>query len=289
MPFGLCNAPATFQRLMTTVLHGLIPHTCLDYLDGIIVHAPSFHRELSRLRQVLERLKSAGLIVRPSKCRQFQSSVVYLGHTFSSAGVAPNHQKTEAVSDWPTPASPTKVRQFLGFVSYYRRFIQNFSEIAKPLHALTHKHASFGWSPETQASFDKLKSCLLSAPVLGYPDPSREFILDTDARDVAIGAVLSQLDEQGRETVIAYGSATLSKSQRNYTATNRECYAVVHFCESFRHYLLGSKFTLRTDHAALVWLASFKSPDGMPARWIERLSIFTYEIVHRPGKTSQKC
>ena len=284
MPFGLCNAPATFQRLMTTVLHGLIPHTCLDYLDDIIVHAPSFRSELSRLRQVFERLKSAGLKVRPSKCRLFQSSVVYLGHTFSSAGVAPNRQKTEAVSDWPTPTSPTKVRQFLGFVSYYRRFIQNFSEIAKPLHALTHKHASFVWSPETQASFDKLKSCLLSSPVLGYPDPSREFILDTDASDVAIGAVLSQLDDQGRETVIAYGSATLSKSQRNYTATNRECYAVVHFCESFRHYLLGSKFTLRTDHAALVWLASFKSPDGMLARWIERLSIFTYEIVHRPGK-----
>ena len=166
----------------------------------------------------------------------------------------------------------------------YRRFIQIFSEIAKPFRALTHKHASFVWSPETQASVDKLKSCLLSAPVLGYPDPPHEFILDTDASDVAIAAVFSQLDDQGRETVIAYGSATLSKSQRDYTATNRECYAVVHFCESFRHYLVGSKFTLRTDHAALVCLASFKSPDSMLACWIERLSIFTYDINHRPGK-----
>eukprot|EP00117_Sycon_ciliatum_P011053 scpid10434/ scgid12689/ Retrovirus-related Pol polyprotein from transposon 412; Protease; Reverse transcriptase; Endonuclease len=283
MPFGLCNAPATFQRLMTTVLQGLIPDVCLDYLDDIIVHAQSFNTQLTRLRSVFERLKSAGLKVRPSKCRLFQPSVVYLGHTFSAEGVAPNRQKTAAVREWPTPDSSTKVRQFLGFVSYYRRFIQNFSAVAKPLLRLTHKNVPFVWSSEAQSSFDRLKSCLLSAPVLGYPDSSRAFILDTDASDYAIGAVLSQADDQGREVVIAYGSATLSKSRKNYTATNRECFAVVHFCESFRHYLLGSKFTLRTDHAALVWLASFKSPDGMLARWIERLSIFDYNIVHRPG------
>ena len=284
MPFGLCNAPATFQRLMTTVLHGLIPDTCLDYLDDIIVPSPSFSDQLQRLRRVFERLRSAGLKVRPAKCRLFQSSVTYLGHTFSAAGVAPNRQKTDAVREWPTPDSPTKVRQFLGFVSYYRRYIPNFSGVARPLHELTQKRVAFAWSDKAQSAFDKLKSSLLSAPILQYPNPARKFILDTDASDFAMGAVLSQLDDQGSEVVIAYASSTLSSSQRSYTATNRECLAVVHFCEHFRHYLLGSRFTLRTDHAALVWLASFKSPDGMLARWIERLSVFDYEIVHRPGR-----
>ena len=254
MPFGLCNAPATFQRLMTTVLHGLIPDTCLDYLDDIIVPSPSFSDQLQRLRRVFERLRSAGLKVRPAKCRLFQSSVPYLGHTFSAAGVAPNRQKTDAVREWPTPDSPTKVRQFLRFVSYYRRYIPNFSGVARPLHELTQKRVAFAWSDKAQSAFDTLKSRLLSAPILQYPNPARNFILDTDASDFAMGAVLSQLDDQGSEVVIAYASSTLSSSQRSYTATNRECLAVVHFCEHFRHYLLGSRFTLRTDHAAWVGL-----------------------------------
>lgn len=284
MPFGLCNAPATFQRLMTTVLHGLIPDTCLDYLDDVIVYGCTFDEQLHRLRLVFARLKSAGLKVRPAKCRLIRTSVTYLGHVFTAAGVTPNPDKTVAVRNWPVPSTPSKVRQFLGFASYYRRFIKEFAAVAKPLTLLTQKSVSFEWSPAAQSAFESLKLSLLSPPVLAYPDQSREFLLDTDASDVAIGAVLSQKDVQGREVVIAYGSSTLSKSQRNYTATNRECYAVVYFCEAYRHYLLGKRFTLRTDHAALVWLSSFKSPDGMMARWIERLSVFDYCVVHRPGR-----
>ena len=283
IPFGLCNAPATFQRLMNAVLGDLIPSTCLVYLDDIIVFSRTFKEHLQRLRSVLDRLREARLKVKPSKCSLVNSSVGYLGHVFSADGVRPDLAKIKAVSTWKQPTSITGVRQFLGFASYYRRFIHDFAKIATPLHALTRKHSTFAWPPEAQNAFDQLRQHLSSAPVLAYPDADKSFILDTDASDHAIGAVLSQIGSDGAEHPIAYASKTLSSGQRNYTTTKRELLAVIEFTHYFRHYLLGATFLLRTDHKALLWLSSFKNPDGIVARWIERLSAFDYETRHRPG------
>ena len=274
-----CYFPAPDE----SVLGDLVPSICLVYLDDIIVFSRTFEEHLERLRLVLNRLRDAHLKVKPSKCSLVKSSVGYLGHVFSADGVRPDLAKINAVATWKQPTSITGVRQFLGFASYYRRFIQDFAKIATPLHALTKKHSTFSWPPAAQTAFDQLRQHLISAPVLVYPDASKPFILDTDASDHAIGGVLSQIDPDGAEHPIAYASKTLSSGQRNYTTTKRELLAVVEFTHYFRHYLLGAKFLLRTDHKALLWLSSFKNPDGIVARWVERLSAFDYDVQHRPG------
>ena len=175
----------------------------------------------------------------------------------------------------------TEIKRFLGLCSYYRRFVKDFATVAKPLTRLTEKNVPFTWSEAEQNSFDTLKD-LTSTPVMAYPDSSATFILDTDASNVGIGAVLSQIIE-GEERVIAYGSRILTKAERQYCITRRELLAVVHFSRYFRHYLTGRKFILRTDHASLRWLKSFKEPEGQLARWLEVLDTFDFDLQHRPG------
>ena len=237
MPFGLCNAPATFQRLMERVLMGLQWEQCLIYLDDIIVFGKTFEETLDRLRRVLNRLKAAGLKLKPSKCRWFQRSVTYLGLVVSGEGIKCDPEKIEKVQNWPVPKTVPQVRAFIGIASYYRKFIPNFSEICAPLTNLTRKDIPYLWSEECQASFDTLKTKLTTASILSYPTPDEgPFILDTDASNTGIGAVLSQV-QGGEELVIAYASHTLNDAEINYCTTKKELLAVVYAVEHFRHYL----------------------------------------------------
>ena len=176
--------------------------------------------------------------------------VSFLGHIISDEGDATEPEKVNAVQEWPVPISQTEIRSFLGLCGYYRRFIKGYAEIAKPLHTLTEKGRPFVWTEECQYSFDKLKKCLTEAPVLAFPDFTKEFILDTDASGNSIGAVLSQKID-GKERVICFGSRTLSKCERRHSITRREMLSVFYFIGRFRHYLLGRKFVIRTDHSAL--------------------------------------
>ena len=284
MPFGLCNAPATFQRLMDLVLAGLQWSQCLVYIDDVIVLGRTFQEHLDNLQEVFQRLRSAGLRLKPSKCAFFQRSVTYLGHVVSREGISADPGKVRKVASWPVPTSPKEVQRFLGFASYYRRFIKNFAAVAKPLHRLTEKGAPFRWTADCKHAFQELRQRLTSTPVLAHPDFNRPFVLDTDASDTGIGAVLSQVDEGGKERVIAYGSRLLSKPERNYCVTRRELLAVVTFVRQFRPYLMGQRFLLRTDHGSLTWLRNFKDPEGQLARWLEILQQFDFEIVHRRGR-----
>eukprot|EP00731_Ephydatia_muelleri_P006147 Em0003g395a len=284
MPFGLCNAPATFQRLMDMILAGLQWNRCLVYLDDVIIIGRTFLDHLTNLSMVFERIRQAGLKLQPSKCKLCRKEVTFLGHIVSQDGIATDHSKTEQVSKWPVPSSCTEVQRFLGLANYYRRFVQDFAAMAKPLHRLTERNAQFRWTTECQRAFDKLKSCLVSAPILAFPDFTRPFILDTDASDMGIGAVLSQIHDDGSEHVVSYASRVLSKPERNYCVTRRELLAVVTFVQHFRPYLLGREFTLRTDHGALKWLATFREPEGQIARWIEQLQEYTFTILHRAGQ-----
>ncbi|XP_063050302.1 uncharacterized protein LOC134445147 [Engraulis encrasicolus] len=283
MPFGLCNAPATFQRLMDRVLAGMQWETCLVYLDDIIVLGRNVPEMLHRLSQVFDRLLQANLKLKPAKCCLFRRQVAYLGHVVSEEGVASDPAKVQKVQEWPTPTSVQEVRQFVGLASYYRRFVQDFATVAGPLHALTKKYARFHWTAECQQAFDQLKRLLTTAPVLGYPLDQGNMVLDTDASDVGIGAVLSQV-QLGRERVLAYGSRRLSKTEQNYCTTRRELLAVVEFTSHFRQYLLGRSFTVRTDHSSLRWLTKMREPEGQLARWLERLGEYDFNIVHRPGR-----
>lgn len=282
MPFGLTNAPATFQRLMERVLTGLQWHTCLVYIDDIIIFSQDFEGHVKSLREVFKRLEEAGLKLKAKKCSLFQSQVKYLGYIVGREGLSTDPEKTAAIENWPCPQNITEVRSFMGLCSYYRRFVPNFASIAKPLARLTEKNAVFRWLEEEEKSWSELKKNLMTAPVLSFPDPHLPFILDTDASDVGIGAVLSQRCGDG-ERVVAYGSRMLTKQERRYSTTRRELLAVVFFVKYFRHYLFGRKFTLRTDHASLQWLRNFKSPEGQVARWLEVLECFDFEFQHRPG------
>ena len=289
MPFGLCNAPATFERLMELVLTGLNWKICLIYLDDIIVFGRNFDDALANLRCVWDRLRQANLKLKPSKCVLFRAEVPFLGHVVTRTGVEVDPAKTEAVDKWPEPETVKDVRSFLGLASYYRRFIPNFATIASPLVALTRKECprKVVWTLECTEAFDRLKKALASPPLLGYPLREGHFYVSTDASDCGTGAVLEQdqvVDGRVIRKVIAYASKTLTRSQRRYCATNRELLAVVTACDQFRYYLLGRSFTIITDHASLVWLQNFKEPEGMVARWIQRLSVFDYTTIHRAGK-----
>ena len=166
------------------------------------------------------------------------------------------------MKDWPTPTTVQETQQFLGLANYYRRFIRNFASVVQPLHRLTEKNTTFKWSKECEQAFNTLKTYLTSAPALALPDWSRPSVLDTDASDVGIGAVLSQIHQDGTEHVICYASRTLSKPERNYCVTRKELLAVVTFLKHFRQYLIGHHFIIRTDHRALTWLRNFKTPEG---------------------------
>ena len=182
----------------------------------------------------------------------------------------------------------TEVRQFLGLCSYYRRFVKNFSVITKPLNTLTTNEASLNWDDKCQEAFDTLKTKLASPGVMAFPQDKGTYILDTDACDVGIGAVLSQ-QQDGVERVVAYGSHSLNRAERNYCVTDKELLAVRYFMEYFRHYLLGRTFMVRTDHQAIRWLFQLKHPKGRIAHWIEILSAYNFRIEYRPGKRHQNA
>lgn len=284
MPFGLCNAPATFERLMEKVLRQLLRKVCLVYLDDVIIFGKSFEEMLNRLRQVFLQLRSANLKLNPKKCSFFKKEIKYLGYVVSEEGVSTDPEKIASVRDWPVPQTKKQVRSFLGFCSYYRKFVKGFSLIAKPLFSLTENLAKFIWTDQCEMAFRELKRRLISSPILSFPKSEGQFILDTDASNHGIGAVLSQ-KQDGVEKVIAYFSRVLSRSERNYCVTRRELLAIIDSLKNFHHYLYGKKFVVRTDHISLRWLMTFKNLEGQMARWLERIQQYDFEVIHRKGKS----
>lgn len=282
MPYGLCNAPATFQRLMDCTMRGLNFEICLIYLDDIIVFSADIPTHLQRLKQVFERLLQVNLKLKPSKCAFLRRSVEFLGFSISADGIKTDNRKIQAIIDWPIPKKLREVRGFLGLCGYYRKFVDNFSDIAAPLHALTKKNVQFSWSEGCQISFDALKKKLTEAPILALPCDNGDYVLDTDASDHGIGAVLSQIQD-GKERVICYASRLYSAAEKRYCVTRKELLAVVYFVKNFRQYLLGRSFILRTDHSALQWLRRTPEPIGQQGRWLEILEEYNFTVEHRPG------
>jgi transposase InsO family protein len=282
MGFGLCNAPATFSRVMNLVLRGFSWTIVLAFLDDILVLGTTSEDHLSNLREVLARLRRYGLKLKPKKCVFFQKEVEFLGRNVTGTSLAMTEQDTKVVCEWPTPTCSKDVERFMGLANYHRGFVKNFANLADPLYQVVGKN-KFRWDEEQQRAFELLKLALTTPPVLALPNRQDEFILDTDASDIAIGAELIQV-QNGEEKVIAYASFALTQEQRRYCVTRKELLAVVRFTRQFRHYILGRKFLLRTDHSSLTWLLRFKEPQGQLARWMEELSQYTIIIQHRAGK-----
>ena len=288
MPYGLTNAPATFERVMDKALGKLIGDCCLLYLDDIIVFGTTFEEVNANIRLVLDKLSANKLKLKAKKCFLYSTSVNFLGHVVSQAGISCDPGKIEKVKNWPELQDKGDVRSFLGLTNYYKRFVKDYCVIAHPLMCLLRADHPWRWQEKESLSFEKLKEALCSAPILDYPSMDGHMIVDTDASNFAIGAVLSQVQEDGEEHVIMYGSRHLAGSQQNWCTTRRELFAIIFFVtERFSHYLTGRKFTLRTDHASLVWLDTFKekASDGL-ARWLQYLEPFRNDmkIVHRAGK-----
>ncbi|GFV40128.1 retrovirus-related Pol polyprotein from transposon 412 [Trichonephila clavipes] len=206
------------------------------------------------------------------------------GSSKSCQGVRTDPEKVSAVKNWKRPENLRELRSFLGLCTYYRKFVKGFSNIARPLHKLTESKQKFQWTKECEDSFLQLKEALTSLPILIYPQSDKPFILDTDASNESVGAVLSQ-EINGQERVVAYWSKCLSKPERNYCVTRKELLAIVKAIEHFHHYLYGQKFLLRTDHASLTWLINFRNTEGQVARWIQRLNEYYFDIRHRKGSS----
>lgn len=282
MGFGLCNAPATFARVMNLVLRGLNWQTVLAFLDDILVLGSSFEDHLTNLADALSRLRKYRLKLKPKKCIFFQREVEFLGRMVSSNTLSMSKENVQVIHDWPTPSCSKDVERWLGLANYHRVFVKDFSKLAEPLYSVIGKN-KFRWEEDQQRAFIALKQALTSPPVLALPNHKDEYILDVDASDLGIGAELLQLQD-GNEKVIAYGSFALSKEQRRYCATRKELLAIVRFTRLYRHYLLGRPFTVRTDHSSLTWLLRFKEPQGQLARWMEELSQYNMILKHRAGR-----
>ena len=281
MGFGMTNSPATFSRVINLILRGLTWKTVLAFLDDILIMGMSFENHLKNLEEAFERFRQYGLKLKPRKCILFQSEVEFLGRMVSKNQLKMGVKDISTITDWPVPTSSKEVERFLGLANYHRSFIKNFAELAQPLYSLTGKN-KFKWEDEEQAAFDELKDALTNPPVLGLPNSYDPLILDTDASDMAIGAELIQV-QNGEERVIAYSSFALTPEQKRYCTTRKELLSIVRFTRHFRHYLLGTIFTVRTDHSSLTWLLKFKDPQGQIARWMEELSQYNMVVQHRSG------
>ena len=286
-PFGLTNAPATQQRLVDFLFYGPeFEHAVFVFLDDIIVISPTFEHHIAMLLRVHDKLKKANLTINFAKSQFFRTELKYLGYIVNSQGLQVDPSKVDAILNYPTPTNKKEVKRFLGTASWYRRFVPNFSSIAGPLNRLTStgkKASPFAWSKEAEDSFNKLKECLITAPILSRPNYDLPFEVHTDASDYGVGALLTQTID-GVEHPIAYMSKSLTAQERNYSITEREALAVVVALEHWRCYLdTGKKFTVYTDHSALKWFLNLNNPTGRLARWGVRLSAFAFDIKHRRG------
>ena len=304
MPFGVCNGPATFMRMMDRIFGDVNFQCVLIYLDDILVPANSFEQMLERLDMVFSRLGDFNLKVKPEKCHFFKEQLHFLGHLVSEEGVATDPEKTRAISEWAPITSETELRSFLGLASYYRRIVKNFASVAAPLHALfsgggkkKHKRTVVSkwpecWTKECEEAFTELKSKLTSAPVLGYPDFTKPFILEIDASFSGLGAVLSQDQESGR-VVLSYASRGLRPHERNmtnYSSTKLELLALRWAVTiKFRDILIGSKFVVFTDNNPLSYVQTTTKIGSTEMRWIAELAVFDFAIKYRSGRSNRNA
>ncbi|PAA84541.1 hypothetical protein BOX15_Mlig014170g1 [Macrostomum lignano] len=282
--FGLCNAPATFQRLMDLTMAGLNWTEVLTYMDDLILFSQTFEKHAETLEQVLGRLQSAGLKLNKRKSYFCFQEVEYLGHKISAEGIRPTQDKVSAIQSIPIPECAEDVRRLVGMLGFYRRFVPHFASIANPLHQATQKSRQFQWTTQCDDALRKLKSALSTPPVLKLPDFSKGFRLCCDSSGVAIAGVLSQLHEDA-ECPVAYASRVLNKAERNYSTTHRELLAVVWAMKHFRNYLASAgEILVFTDHKPLQGLLNTKEPEGRLARWITFLQEINFKLLFRPGR-----
>lgn len=286
MPMGLRSAPATFQKLMNSVLMGLQGEKMFIYLDDVVIFGPSLEEHNARLGEAFQRLRQHNLKLQVDKCEFLRKEVTYLGHVLTEEGLKPDPNKLKAVAEYPQPKTTKALKSFLGLIGYYRRFLSDFSKVAKPLYELLKKGVTYVWGDKQENAFQMLKEKLLNPPILQYPDFSKPFIITTDASQEAIGAVLSQ-GEVGKDLPVAYASRTLNNAERNYSTIERELLAIVWAVKHYRPYVFGRKFTICTDHKPLQWVGNISDPSSRLMKFRIKLEEYDYQIVYKKGKHNQ--
>ena len=286
MPFGLCNAPGTFQHFVNDKFREYLDEFLVIYLDDLLIYSDTLEEHKRHVRLVLKRLKEAGLYVKPQKCQFHKSKVSFLGFMISSEGVHMDPTKVDAVLGWERPQSAHDIQVFLGFANFYRRFIKNYSKIAAPLTSLTRKEAKFKWSREAEDSFSSLKHAFCTAPILRHFDVNKPAIIEVDASDFAYGGILSQHGDDGHLYPCAFISKKFNAAELNYEIYDKEMLAIVKcMYDHWRHHLEGSgqQVQVFTDHKNLLWFTETKVYNRRQARWAEKLSRFDFTITFRPG------
>ena len=296
MPFGLCNATATFQRLMAHALIGVTKkygNLVMCYVDDVVIATPTLEDHIERLDEVFACMKRSGLKCKPSKCEILKDSIKYLGRMVDRHGIRPDPDAVEAVLTWKSPKTEHQLMSFLGFANYYREFIKGYADKVYPMQQLMrHKGKKFTWNNAAEESFQRIKKELCEAPVLGMPTEKGMYVLDTDASVVAISGILNQEQEWNGRTVFrpkAYGSKVLSDTEMKYRAPKAEMFAVVTFVEKYRAYLGSEPFKLRVDNRALHWLKTYSMDQSYIGRWIVRLEGYNMIIEHRTRDKHQNA
>ena len=294
MPFGLCNATATFQRLMAQALTSVTKkygNLIMCYVDDVVIATPTLEDHIERLDDVFTCMKQAGLKCKPSKCEILRDSIKYLGRLVDNHGVRPDLEAVEAVLTWKATKTDTQLMSFLGFANFYRNFVKGSADKIYPMQQLMrNKGEKFTWTDEAQVSFENIKRELCEAPVLGMPTEKGMFVLGTDASVVAISGILHQEQERNGRTVlcpIAYGSKVLSDTEMKYGAPKAEMFAVITFVEKYRAYLGSAPFKLRVDNRTLAWLKTYSMDQSYIGRWIVRLDGYHMIIEHRTSDKHQ--
>ena len=291
MPFGLTNAPATFQYFLNDILSSVLDKYAFSYIDDILIFSKSYDEHIHHVQEILKILLKNGLYCKLKKCEFFKSSVEFLGYQISDHGLSMCKDKVQAILDWPQPKSVKEVQQFLGLANFYRRFILDFAKIVHPLTKLTRKGEIFEWVEVHEKSFSTLKVAFTTAPVLVIPDQGRPFIVETDASNFAVGAVLSQYDNNNRLHPCAFMSKGLKDAEVRYDIYDKELLAIITALKEWRHYLQGTKepFKIFCDHRNLKFPRKPEVLSDRQIRWFEFLSKFNYEIVYRNGSQNKKA
>ncbi len=287
LPFGLKNAPAAFQRAMNHILKEHIGKICHVYIDDIIIFSNSFEEHMAHVKLILDTLKAANLRAKLSKCKWFQRDVEYLGFRLTGEGILPQETKTEAIRNAAAPTNRKEIRSFMGLANYYRRFVKNFAQIAKPINDLLKNDTPFKWTSAQQHAFDTIKRHLTSAILLSYPTYGKDipFYLDTDASNEGQGCVLSQIIDCAERPLACWSSGWKTAEQAGYPAIDKELYTIMRALAHFRYMVEGSKTIVRTDHQPLKPMIEHEDlpPNALHARWISKIRNFDVLVVYRPG------
>ena len=291
-PFGLCNAPATFQRLMINCLGELNYSTCLVYLDDIIVYLSTQEEHIKCLQAVMECFSLHRLKLKPLKCKFFREKIEYLGYSVALKGVWPSRDNLKAFAKYPEPMTYTAIKSFIGFIGHYRHFIKDFVKITDPLYEYERsdtakkKKERVVLNETARSAFHKLKKVVMSAPVLAYPDSIKEYLLKTDVSKLGLGAVLTQKQSDGRYHPVAFRSRVLHGAEVNYLSTKVEFLAMKWSTEHFQTYLLGCHFKVHTDNNPLTYFLTTSNMDSMKQRWIHEVAKYDFFLKYQKGKNN---